>query len=928
MNRYIFFEGNLKMQKRSAAALMLALAAAVPLAAQSAKPAISMDFESAGQWHAAEEPYQGKKCYKFPGNGKPAVRKFALKLKPGTNYRLTVFLRKGVCSPDEAKQIGLTVTDGKQILLEGGGGIAGNDVWAEFSGDFAPAGSGNCTLTLSNPTSVTVYLDSLRVVKTGKASADSKQKITRPVPPVTDEAAAEEEKDWLVNRRGIEALDDDFILPPFTPIELKGNTASVWGRDYTFGACNLLEQVKVLGDDLLAAPMRFTAKVNGREIRFETGEQVVIRKRKGIAEFFTRANSPDLDIEVRTAIEYDGMVKVDFTFDPRGSVQLDHFRYEILWPEKYARFIHYIGLREGGLSLNVPRISNTRRLPEGQGTVWSAPFKQLVWLGTYDRGLLWFCTSERNWSPHDRTKRGDGLRVIRKNGTVKLEITPVSEPKLIGKRTTYTFGLMATPVRPRTPGWRGTDMNYESYAKTAKRKYGAETPVIYSSGSYDPIPPATRNPAAVAFYPRLYNLDAYRKRIANVHKENRLFGLYVDPVLCSLGIYKDMSQYGAVPWDPTTDNEDAAGTKVDAPFLWQPPEVKKYYAEWRKEPISTAPYGKANGERQFSVGINSRYSDFFCYLLEKHAEAGADGIANLDEWSPVADLNPRHDMGYYEADDKRYPEYDWFARRRLLKRMCAVFYKKHGKLPLMRVHLAACQVIPIASFCDSVVTGENINSAYFRRKELMDKYTVNADKILESLNNGGRDYFYYVSPPDRWAIEYGGQAFGFNVCVISNLTKSPKIDPKFASSEAATRDYLAMCLIHDNTLKPVFCNPDPAYRLMKIKQDFHIADPEVRFHSYWAGNQPVTAEGKECYTGVWENKGQYLVAVANLSLNDRTVTVSLDPKRIPADLRIVDAETGAEVKPQNGKFQVPIPRRNYKIYRIGPPARMKGNGVK
>ncbi len=151
------------------------------------------------------------------------------------------------------------------------------------------------------------------------------------------------------------------------------------------------------------------------------------------------------------------------------------------------------------MSLNVPRISNTRRLPEGKGTIWKAPFKILVWLGTYDRGLLWFCGSEQNWSPHTRSARKQGMEVVREKDTVKLVVTPVSEPKLIGRRTTYTFGLMATPVRPRTAGWRLTDMNYEYYAKTAKRKYGADTPLIYSSGSYDFLRPVTRNPEAV-FY--------------------------------------------------------------------------------------------------------------------------------------------------------------------------------------------------------------------------------------------------------------------------------------------------------------------------------------------------------------------------------------------------------------------------------------------
>ena len=523
-------------------------------------------------------------------------------------------------------------------------------------------------------------------------TANGDTAVNRPVPPITEEDAAKE--DWMTNRRGIEALGDDFILPPFTPVQLNGNSVSVWGRDYSFGKYNLLEKVKVLGDEFLASPMEFTAVVNGKTVEFASGKQVVLRERKGIVELYTRASSEDVDVEVRTAVEYDGMIKVDFAFEPHGSVQIDHFKYSISYPEKNARFIHYIGAREGRTSLNVPRVSNTRSLPEGEGTVWSAPFKLMVWLGGYDRGLLWFTSSEQNWSPHDRAKREQGMAVVRENGIVRLEVTPISKPRLIGRRTEYSFGLMATPVRPRTPGWRATDMNYEHFAADAKKRFGAETPVIYSSASFDFIPPETRNPNAVSFYPRIYRPEVYRKRIENAHENNRLFGIYIDPILCNLGIYKDTSLYKPVVWDPTTDNADAAGTKIDDAFLWQPPEVKKFFGEWHKEPVATAPYGKQHGERQFQPGLNSRYADFICYLLEKHVENGCDGISNLDEWGPVPDQNLIHDMGYHEQDGQLYPEYDWFGRRNLMKRMCAIFYKKHGRLPLMRVHTAATLVIP------------------------------------------------------------------------------------------------------------------------------------------------------------------------------------------------------------------------------------------
>ena len=738
--------------------------------------------------------------------------------------------------------------------------------------------------------------------------------VSRPVPPITEEEAAKE--DWMTNRRGIEALDADYILPPFTSVELNGRSVSVWGREYSFGKFNLLDNVKIHGTDFMASPMEFTAVVNGKAVEFKKGEQIVLRQKKGLVELYSRASSQDVDVEVRTAVEYDGMIKVDFTFDPHGSVQIDHFKYSIAYPEKNAHFIHYIGAREGGMSLNIPRVSNTRRLPDGEGTIWSAPFKLLVWLGSYDRGLLWFASSEQNWSPHDRAKREQGMAVIREKGNVKLEVTPISKPKLIGRRTTYTFGLMATPVRPRTPGWRATDMNYEHFARDAKKRFDAETPVIYSSASFDFIPPETRNPNAVSFYPRIYRPEVYRKRVENAHENNRLFGIYIDPILCNLGIYKDMSQYKPVVWDPTTDNADAAGTKIDEPFLWQPPEVKKFFGEWHKEPIATAPYSKQFGERQFQPGLNSRYADFICYLLEKHVENGCDGIANLDEWGPVLDQNLRHDMGYHDQDGKLYPEYDWFGRRNLMKRMCAVFYKKHGRLPLMRVHTAATLVIPIASFCDSILTGESLNTGYFIKSSLMDKYTVNSKEILESIEKGGKDYLYYVSRPDRWVIEYGGQAFGWNACIMSNLTKSPKLDKEYANSDAATRDYLAMCLIHDNTLFPVFCKPDSAYRLMKIKQDFHIGDECVKFYPYWEGDQPVVVDGKETYTAIWQNKDRFLLAVANLSLDEQDLTVSFDKAIFSADVKVIDAETKEPATLSNNTLNVSIPRRNYKLYLI------------
>lgn len=151
---------------------------------------------------------------------------------------------------------------------------------------------------------------------------------------------------------------------------------------------------------------------------------------------------------------------------------------------------------------------------------------------------------------------------------------------------------------------------------------------------------------------------------------------------------------------------------------------------------------------------------------------------------------------------------------------------------------------------------------------------------------------------------------------MSNMTKSPQIDAEYASSEDAAREYLAMCLLHDNTLWPIFCNPAPAYKLMKIKQDFKIGDECVVFYPYWGDKHPVSVSGKETYAVAWQNKTQYLAVVANLSLQEQDLTVKLDKKFLAGKVKVIDAESKAAVKLNGDSFTVKLPRRNYKLYII------------
>jgi hypothetical protein len=347
-------------------------------------------------------------------------------------------------------------------------------------------------------------------------------------------------------------------------------------------------------------------------------------------------------------------------------------------------------------------------------------------------------------------------------------------------------------------------------------------------------------------------------------------------------------------------------------FLWRPPE-SKFFEQWKKIPVSTAPYGQQRGERQFTPSMASGYADFLCYLIEELAKCGVDGISDLDEWMPVMDMS--NNQGYIGRDGKLHPKLDWFAKRDLIKRICAIFLKVRGKAPIMIAHTAAAKNVPITSFCDGILTGEDFNPGYFCRASYFDPDDPRKDAILACLERGGEDWYYYAAPLDRWAVENGKQ-FGWAVMVMSNLTHGTRLKPAVRNSAKATRDFLAAAVVHDNILWPIFCNPKPAYVYQKIRQDFRIDAPGVEFFPYWGKRHPAFTDAKDVYVVSYRNKKRFMVNAANLSLQEKKVNIKLDPQFFPGEVTVVNAENGKKIAFKEGVFTIDIPKRDYRIFII------------
>lgn len=113
-----------------------------------------------------------------------------------------------------------------------------------------------------------------------------------------------------------------------------------------------------------------------------------------------RADSDLLSLEVRTTVEYDGMVRVDLAVEPKREVVVNRLEYAFSLPEKNALYMHFIGCPNvNGLSIMVPSESMSFKVPERDGIFFREPFKTLVWFGDNDKGFLWFSGSEKNFYP-------------------------------------------------------------------------------------------------------------------------------------------------------------------------------------------------------------------------------------------------------------------------------------------------------------------------------------------------------------------------------------------------------------------------------------------------------------------------------------------------------------------------------------------------
>ncbi len=270
---------------------------------------------------------------------------------------------------------------------------------------------------------------------------------------------------WLGSQEGI----SEEVLPPWTPVRATRRQVNVWGRTYEFDGLPLPSAITTAGASVLSGPIRFVAGANGRLQEWRRRQTTVAQRRPAAVTVATSAESDSVRISGEVRTEYDGMIRSDFTLEPRGEgeVTLESFDLCIPLKTEHAKYLYHFPGRWGSAY-------NAGALPrEG----FTSAFRPFIWLGDEDRGLAWFSESDRAFRPLGAE---NVVSITREAEETVLRIRIIGETVKLTGPLHYTFGMQATPVKPMDPDvWDYRICHHGGYGIQDRLWSGAPAALVY-----------------------------------------------------------------------------------------------------------------------------------------------------------------------------------------------------------------------------------------------------------------------------------------------------------------------------------------------------------------------------------------------------------------------------------------------------------------
>lgn len=276
--------------------------------------------------------------------------------------------------------------------------------------------------------------------------------------------------EWLGTKEGLTDGRLDGVPEPWTPVLLQGRSVSVWGRQYRFDRGPVPNSAISQGRELLASPCEIVLDPSPKSWKLIRSYAEGAGPTAAVFEW--ESVGSDVIYHARTEVGFDGAIRVDVTV-PAGAA-VGKMALEMPCAREHARYIHRGPLSWGGMNsaYELPKEKETYSSSRAVNTGAFYFLDDWVGMGWMD-GMPFA-------PPLNIPERG--MEMIPGDDAALLRVNYIDNPKVYDVDRTYTFGLLAVPVKPYPEDLRDLRWYY-SYM------YGDEdpenNPAWLSTAEYD-----------------------------------------------------------------------------------------------------------------------------------------------------------------------------------------------------------------------------------------------------------------------------------------------------------------------------------------------------------------------------------------------------------------------------------------------------------
>ena len=679
----------------------------------------------------------------------------------------------------------------------------------------------------------------------------------KPVTTVTTKFVVPGPPVWLQQKVGV----SDTPPPPWTPLEVEGDSVNVWGRKYDLGVYGLPAKIETQGASMLAGPIHFRAVVDGAEVTWAAQTRDVSSQTAAEVVWQGTSRSVLGELRWRTRAEYDGFLLHDLSLTPVEGAAVELMELRVPIRREFAE-LYCGGGRKRGL------------VPKGTGRILSAA--RYWWIGTDDFG---FCGA----TEHDGAMiaGADGAySIVREvNGDVTVIYRFAAKQTALAEPWTLRLVLQATPTKPLPADWRTWRDGISHPAEAMSH------PVQLSVTYPWPHEAAHRYFA----FPVVKDPQWYRNHVKNLHAG-------------ATGMWRDsyMLQKEGTP----DARRKSAVTKVIpysmfafmAPGM---PECEFYWRQWHN-PLGFSSLG--GGLYQYvAVRPVPSYIDFMTWKhRELIREYGHDGLYVDFAGLCQAVLDLEHGMGYERGGMKHPASFPIVANREMWKRMYTMLYQESPS-PIIIGHVSENTYTPVLSFCDIWLDGE------------MNWFGLLKDNYLEVL------------PLDELRAEFRAQHFGGIPWWLVQLHRAALEDRDVVArtdngsvatvTVEKTHHMFGIGLLLDIGFWPGHgMHMEGIGQYCAVQDEFGIAD--ARFLGYWNNTGIIGGQTDEIKASAYRKpRGGSLVVIYNTTRDVRTAKLNVAWDRLKSDgpLEVFDAYTREPVAVNGSSLMLDVPRLNYRL---------------